>query len=95
MSNIEKLLSGEEKLEFGNQEQIECIDSFQRVQEEAEEGLQRYRVTLWYSGSVFVDVEAHDEQEALEVAREEADFSEIEWEDEEHYEVELLKEAEK
>lgn len=90
---IKDLLEGKKPLKFGDQEQIDCIDRYQRAQEEVEEGLRKYRVILHYSGSVSIDVKAHDEEEAKELANEESDCEEIEWDGVEHVEVDLLEEA--
>lgn len=91
---IKDLLDGVVKLKFGDREQIECIDSYGKAQEEAEEGLRRYRVICHYSGSSSVDVDAYDEEDAKEKAQDEIDDHEIEWEDIEHTEVDLVKEPE-
>lgn len=93
--NIEDMLSGKEKLEFGNEEQIEALNNYEEVQKECEEGLKLFKVILYHSGSSEVEVEAYDEQEAGEKAKEEISDFDIEWEDIEHIEVHLIKEKEK
>ena len=91
---IEDLLSGKVKLEFGNREQIETIDNYEKAQVEAREGLKLYKVIFHFSGSADVDVEAYDEQDAIEKAKEEECDLDIEWEDLEHIQVELIREIE-
>lgn len=90
--NIEELLEGKRRLIFGDPEQINCIDAFQKAQEEIKDGLLKYRVTFHYSESVSTVVKAHSEEEAEELAKEEVDGEDIEWEGVEHTEVDLLKE---
>ena len=92
--NIEELLEGKKPLKFGDQEQIKCIDAFQKAQEEIEDGLLKYRVTFHYSGSVSVVVKAHDEEEAEELAKEEVDGEDIEWGTAQYVEVDVIKEPE-
>lgn len=88
---MEDLLSGKVTLEFGNSEQINCIDRFQQAQAEEKENLEMgkkwYTVDVYYSGSSKIDVQAYDEFEAEELARDEISYEEIEWEDIEHTEV--------
>ena len=67
---IEDLLDGVVKLEFGNREQIECIDSFREAQKEAQKGLKKYRAIFHFSGSADVEIEAYDEVDAREKAHE-------------------------
>ena len=91
---IEDLLSGKVKLEFGNKEQIEIIDNHEKAQDEDREGLKLYKVTFHFSGSAEIDIEAYDEEDAIEKANEERHDLDIEWEDLEHTEAYLIRELE-
>ncbi len=91
MSNIEDMLSGKERLEFGNKELCEAIDRQEQREKEEKEGLKKYQVVFHHSGCSTVWVEAHDEEEAKEKANDEKDDEMIEWQDIEHIEVILMK----
>jgi len=82
MSHIEDLLSGKEKLQFGNTEQIKAIDEFTEAQKEAEEDERIYVVSFGISGSYEIEISAFNEEEAEEKARDEFDFMDasIDWE---------------
>lgn len=89
---IDDLLSGVIKLKFGSREQIEAIKNYEKAQEEAKEGLKMYRVIFHYTGSLEICINAFDEHEAEEMAKDEVINNNIEWEDLEHTEVELIRE---
>lgn len=76
---FEDLKSGKVRLEFGNTEQIEVIKNHQRVLAERET-LKKYRVEISVSGSYTVEVEAHDEDEAKELAMDEG-ICEVDYDD--------------
>lgn len=90
--NIQDLLDGKVKLEFGNKEQIQAIDFYTVAQKEAEEGKKIYMVEIGLSGSVSVEVNANSEEEAEEIARDEFGPLEIDW-DIEHVEAHLIQES--
>jgi len=92
---IDGLLSGEIKPEFGNKKHIEAIDNYVKAQKEAKEGLKLYRVVFHFSGSADINVEAYDEEDAIEKANEERCDLDIEWEDLEHTEAHLIRGVEK
>lgn len=74
MITFEDLAQGKVKLEFGNAEQIEAIrqhQAFLKFQEE-ENKKKLFEVTLSISGYAIVQVRAKDEEEAKELAQEEA-----------------------
>lgn len=68
--NFQDLKSGIVKLEFGNLEHIRAIDQ----EKERLDNQGTYRVTFAVSGEVVIDVEADDEDDAEEKAREEISF---------------------
>lgn len=84
MVNIEAMLAGKERLEFGNVEQIQAIRNYEEAQEEAEENLKIYLVEFSLSGSIEIEVMAEDETEAKEKARDEIDIYSFEDYDVEH-----------
>ena len=70
-----EILCGKEKLEFGNTEQIRAIDRQTEIikaqnADKDEEVLKLYQVEFAVSGTAIVDVEAYDQNEAEEKARE-------------------------
>jgi hypothetical protein len=74
--NIQDLISGKTRLEFGNVEQIRAIDSHAeeirlQLAEGDEEVLKLYRLEFAVSGTAVIEIEAHDVDEAREKAREE------------------------
>lgn len=68
---FEDLKSGRVKLEFGNPLHIKIIDEEAERLKELEETRGTYRVTFAVSGEAIVEVEADNEDEAEELARDE------------------------
>lgn len=58
------------KLAFGDSEQIEELKGIIRKLEEREQ-LKHFKVSIYFEGSIEFTVEAHDEEEAIEIAKEE------------------------
>lgn len=54
------------KLTFGDQEQIDALKEKDREAQEAEKELPWFRVTVTFDGTYEEDVQAHDEEEAIE-----------------------------
>ena len=74
MIDIQDILDHKIKLEFGNKEQIKCIENWSERQKEIEEADRNFRVTFALSGTATIDVEAEDEDEAIEKARGEVGY---------------------
>ena len=74
--NINDLQTGKVKLEFGNQEQINLIDAYEKIKrldalEDNEEILKEYRCIFAISGNLEIVVEAYNKDEARELAEDE------------------------
>lgn len=74
---FEDLRIGKIRLEFGNWEQINCIDrEIQRIEEKKdieehggdEKVMKLYRVSYAVGGELSIDVYAYDEDQALDIA---------------------------
>lgn len=99
MIDFQDLKSGKVKLEFGNMEHVKIIDESAEQQrldaiKDDPEILKKFRCIFYASGSAEIDVDAYDEEEAEEVARDLLGFDDVEWEDWEHHEIQLIGEAE-
>lgn len=94
MVTFEELVQKKVPLEFGNQEQIQAIDQEALKRQEAEERarmeesdagceevLKIYTVEFALSGTASVQVEAYDEEEAKQKARDEFRVSDMDIDD--------------
>jgi hypothetical protein len=82
MTNIEDMLSGKERLKFGDKEQIEAIDERRKEQEK-----NLYSVVIHVPGSAEFEVRADNKEDAMEWARDKLSDYDIS--------VELIEEGEK
>jgi hypothetical protein len=80
-------LSGDVKLELGNEQQLKILDDISRreaslLEEEEEYGTLKkrmYKVTIEFSGTWEDEIEAYDEEEAKEIARDDINIDDADY----------------